>query len=75
MKTHREYIDEQIRKKPAFAHDLADAEKDVAIAVELAKLPHHGEADWLPSAHLLARDPTVGTESNGVVSRTWSDGM
>ena len=38
MKTHREYIDEQIRKKPSFAGDSAEAEKDVALAVALAKL-------------------------------------
>lgn len=38
MKTHRQYIAEQIHKKPAFAEDLAEAERDVTIAVELAKL-------------------------------------
>lgn len=38
MKTHRQYIDEQIKKNPKFADTLAEAEQDVAIAVELAKL-------------------------------------
>ena len=38
MKTHREYIAEQIKKSPTFAKALAEAERDVAIAVELAKL-------------------------------------
>ncbi len=38
MKTHRQYIDEQIKKNPKFADTLAEAEQEVAIAVELAKL-------------------------------------
>jgi transcriptional regulator with XRE-family HTH domain len=38
MKTHREYIREQIEKNPKFADDLAEADREVAIAVELAKL-------------------------------------
>ena len=38
MKTHRQYINEQIKKTPKFAKDLAEAEQEVAIAVELAKL-------------------------------------
>jgi transcriptional regulator with XRE-family HTH domain len=38
MKTHRQYIDEQIKKDPKFAEHLAEAEQEVAIAVELAKL-------------------------------------
>ena len=38
MKTHRQYIDEQIKKDPKFGEDLAKAEQEVAIAVELAKL-------------------------------------
>lgn len=38
MKTHRQYIDEQIKNHPKFANTLAEAEQDVAIAVELAKL-------------------------------------
>jgi transcriptional regulator with XRE-family HTH domain len=38
MKTHRQYIDEQIKKHPKFADTLAEAEQGVAIAVELAKL-------------------------------------
>jgi predicted transcriptional regulator len=38
MKRHREYIREQIKKNPKFADDLAEADREVAIAVELAKL-------------------------------------
>lgn len=38
MKTHRQYIDEQIKKNPKFADTLAEAEQEVAIAVELARL-------------------------------------
>ncbi|MBI4001577.1 MAG: helix-turn-helix transcriptional regulator [Nitrospira defluvii] len=38
MKTHRQYIKERIEKKPAFAQDLAEAEREVTIAVELAQL-------------------------------------
>ncbi len=38
MKTHRQYIDEQIKKNPQFAEELAEAEREVAIAVQLAKL-------------------------------------
>lgn len=38
MKTHRQYIDEQIKKNPKFADTLAEAEQEVAVAVELAKL-------------------------------------
>jgi transcriptional regulator with XRE-family HTH domain len=38
MKTHRQYVNEQIKKHPKFAEDLAEAERDVAIAVELARL-------------------------------------
>lgn len=38
MKTHRQYIDEQVKKNPKFAEDLSMADRDVTIAVELAKL-------------------------------------
>jgi len=38
MKTHRQYIDEQNKKHAKFAADLAEADREVAIAVELAKL-------------------------------------
>lgn len=38
MKTHKQYIDEQVKKNPKFAEDLSNADRDVAIAVELAKL-------------------------------------
>jgi len=38
MKTHRQYIDEQMKKNPKFADTLTKAEQEVAIAVELAKL-------------------------------------
>jgi predicted transcriptional regulator len=38
MKTHRQYVIEQIKKTPKFAKDLAEAQQEVAIAVELAKL-------------------------------------
>lgn len=41
MKTHRQYIDEQIQKRPKFAADLAEADREVAIAVGLAKLREH----------------------------------
>lgn len=36
MKTHRQYIDEQMKKEPRFADALAKAEQEVGIAVELA---------------------------------------
>lgn len=38
MKPHRQYVAEQIKKKPAFAEDLAEAEREVVLAVEMAKL-------------------------------------
>jgi predicted transcriptional regulator len=38
MKTHRQYIDEQIQKNPKFAEDLSEADRAVTIAVEIAKL-------------------------------------
>lgn len=38
MNTHRQYINEQIRKEPKFAKALAKAEQEVGIAVELGKL-------------------------------------
>ena len=38
MKTHRQYINEQVKKNPKFAEDLSEADRDVTIAVELAKL-------------------------------------
>jgi len=38
MKTHRRYIDEQMKKDPQFGEEFAKAEQEVAIAVELAKL-------------------------------------
>lgn len=38
MITHRQYINEQIKKDPKFADALAKAEQEVTIAVELAKL-------------------------------------
>lgn len=41
MKTHRQYVAEQIKKKPAFAEDLAEAEREVALAVQMAKLREH----------------------------------
>ncbi len=37
MNTHRQYINEQIKKEPKFAEALAKAEQEVGIAVELAK--------------------------------------
>ena len=37
MKTHRQYINEQMRKEPKVAKALAKAEQEVGIAVELAK--------------------------------------
>lgn len=37
MKSHRDYIDEQVKKNPKFAEDVAEAEREVAIAVALAK--------------------------------------
>lgn len=41
MKTHRQYIKEQIQKRPKFAGDLAEADREVAIAVGLAQLREH----------------------------------
>lgn len=41
MKPHRQYVTEQIKEKPAFAEDLAEAECEVALAVEMAKLREH----------------------------------
>ena len=41
MKTHRQYLDEQIKKRPKFAKDLAEADREVAIAVGLATLREH----------------------------------
>jgi hypothetical protein len=38
MNTHRQYINEQIRKEPKFVEALAKAEQEVGIAVELARL-------------------------------------
>jgi ribosome-binding protein aMBF1 (putative translation factor) len=38
MKTHRQYINEQIKKDSKFADALAKAEQEVGIAVELANL-------------------------------------
>ncbi len=38
MKTHRQYINEQIKKEPKFAEALGKAEQEVGIAVELARL-------------------------------------
>jgi transcriptional regulator with XRE-family HTH domain len=38
MKTHRQYIDEQIKKDPQFVEELTKAEQEIAIAVELARL-------------------------------------
>lgn len=38
MKTHKQYINEQIKKEPKFAEALAKAEQEVGIAVELARL-------------------------------------
>ncbi|MBI5314738.1 MAG: helix-turn-helix transcriptional regulator [Nitrospirae bacterium] len=38
MKTHRQYIDEQMKKDPKFADALTKAEQEVGIALELAKL-------------------------------------
>lgn len=37
MNTHRQYINEQIRKEPKFAEALAKADHEVGIAMELAK--------------------------------------
>jgi hypothetical protein len=38
MNTHRQYINEQIKKEPKFAKALEKAEQEVGIAVELARL-------------------------------------
>jgi len=37
MKTHRQYINELIKKEPKFAEALAKADHEVGIAMELAK--------------------------------------
>jgi transcriptional regulator with XRE-family HTH domain len=41
MKTHRTYIEEQVNKEPKFAAQVAEADQEVAIAVELARLREH----------------------------------
>ena len=38
MKTHKQYLVEQVKKNPKFAEDLSVADRAVIIAVELAKL-------------------------------------
>ena len=53
MKTHRQYINEQIRKEPKFAEALAKAEHEVGIAMELARLrERRGLSQTNPTASL-----------------------
>ena len=53
MNTHRQYINEQIRKEPKFAEALAKAEHEVGIAMELARLrERRGLSQTNPTASL-----------------------
>lgn len=38
MKKHQQYVNEQIKKDPAFAGELAEAEQEVAIALAMAEI-------------------------------------
>jgi|SRR5712691_4166018 transcriptional regulator with XRE-family HTH domain len=66
MKTHREYIKEQIKKNPKFAKDLAEAEQEVAIAVELAKLRERRGLSQIALAKLTGmKQPQIARLESG----------
>ena len=66
MKTHREYINEQIKKNSKFAKDLAEAEQEVAIAVELAKLRERRGLSQIALAKLTGmKQPQIARLESG----------
>jgi predicted transcriptional regulator len=66
MKTNREYIKEQIKKNPKFADDLAEADREVAIAVELAKLREQRGLSQTQLAQLVGmKQPQIARLESG----------
>lgn len=66
MKTHRQYIDEQIKKNPKFAEDLSEAERGVSIAVEIAKLRERRGLSQTEVAHLTGmKQPQIARLESG----------
>ena len=66
MKTHRQYVAEQIKKKPKFAADLAEAKQEVAFAVDLAKLREQRGMSQTEVAKLTGmRQPQIARLESG----------
>lgn len=66
MKTHRQYIREQIRKNPRFARQLAEADQEVAIAVELTRLRERRRMSQATLAKLTGmKQPAIARMESG----------
>jgi transcriptional regulator with XRE-family HTH domain len=72
MKTHRQYIEEKIRKSPKFAGELAEADRDVEIAVELAKLRQRRGLSQVQVARLAGmKQPQIARLESGAHLPQW----
>jgi transcriptional regulator with XRE-family HTH domain len=66
MKTHRAYIEEQVNKEPKFAAQLAEADREVALAVQLAKLREHRGLSQTEVAQLAGmKQPQIARMESG----------
>lgn len=66
MKTHRQYINEQIKKGSKFSDALAKAEQEVGIAVELANLRERRELSQTELAKLTGmKQPQIARLESG----------
>ena len=73
MKTHRQYINEQIKKDPKFADALAKAEQEVGIAMELANLRERRGLSQMELAKLTGmKQPQIARLESGAYFPSFS---
>lgn len=73
MRTHRQYINEQIKKDSKFADALAKADQEVGIAVELAKLREHRGLSQTELAKLIGmKQPQIARLESGAYFPSFS---
>ncbi len=73
MKTHRQYINEQIKKDPKFADAVAKAEQEVGIAVVLANLRERRGLSQMELAKLTGmKQPQIARLESGAYFPSFS---